>query len=157
MKYRFAWFVIALACIQCSKKSETAPAQTPTPEAADAENRRSPRPTETLKPGKTASPVRVDSVITRSVGEHGFPQTQVSVRATFGNSCVVPFPDELVQITEGRDNFNTLNITLGSTDRRMCTMLFQPVTVTIDLGTHTKPNDGNFSKIVVNGVQAQLH
>lgn len=103
---------------------------------------------------RNAQPVRVNSVQLEIVGEQGFPQTQVSVSATFSNKCRVPHSDELVQIVQHSKDFRTLNITLGEEGNRICPAIYQPTTVTIDLGTFTKPNDGLFSKVTVNGKSA---
>lgn len=108
-----------------------------------------------IKVGRQAQPVRVNSVLTQTVGEHGFPSTRVLVKATFGNSCEVPRPNELVTITQFSKNFDSLVLTLGEESLRACPAVYMPVTVTIDLGTFTKPNDGFFRKITVNGKVAE--
>ena len=108
----------------------------------------------TLKVGRHANPVRIDSVSTEAVGEQGFPSTRVLVRATFGNKCTVPRANELVTIAQHTNHYENLVLTLGSEVRRMCPMHYMPVTVTIELGTYTKPNDGLFREITVNGKAA---
>lgn len=108
-----------------------------------------------VKVGRQAQPVRVNSVSTEGVGAHGFPSTRVLVSATFGNSCEVPRPSELVTIPQYSRNFDTLVLALGSESQRACPAVYMPVTVTLDLGTYTKPNDGLFRKITVNGKAAQ--
>lgn len=108
-----------------------------------------------IKAERTAQPVRVDSVRTEIVGENGFPSTQVYVTATFSNSCTVPFPKEFVKVAQHGNNFQTLSLTLAEESNRICPAVYKPVTVTIDLGQYTKPNDGLFSKVIVNGVVAK--
>lgn len=104
--------------------------------------------------GRQAHPVRVDSVRTEIVGE-GFPSTRVLVTATFGNSCEVPRSNELVTIAQYSRNYDTLILALGQESHRVCPRVYKPVTVTLDLGTFTKPNDGLFRKITVNGKSAE--
>ena len=104
-----------------------------------------------IKVGRQAPAVRVDSVMTETVGEHGFPSTRVLVRATFGNRCAVAKSNELISITQHSKNFEDLNITLANESHRVCPAVYAPVTVTIDLGLFTKPNDGHFRQISVNG------
>ncbi len=98
--------------------------------------------------------VRVGSVIKEVVGQ-GHPSTKLKVTATFSNSCVVPNSDELVAITQYSKDFRNLDIALGYESHRVCPAVYKPVTVTIDLGTYTKPNDGLFERITVNGKGAQ--
>lgn len=102
---------------------------------------------------RSAQAVRVNSVQAVNVGS-GFPVTEVSVRATFSNACRVPKANELVSIVNYSKNFDELVIALGSESHRMCLADYRPVTVTISLGRFTKPNDGHFSEISVNQVQA---
>ena len=104
---------------------------------------------------RNVNAVRVNSVTATQVGEFGFPSTEVKVQATFGNSCQVPNSDELVSIVNYSKNFDQLIISLGNQSERMCPMVFMPVTVTINVGTFTRPNDGMFSKITVNQVVAR--
>ena len=104
-----------------------------------------------IKVTREVQPIRVDSVVVRTVGGHGFPSQQVLVSSTFGNSCEVPTTKELVRLVKGSSNFQSLSITLASESQKICPAVYKPVTVTIDVGTFTKPNDGLFSKISVNG------
>jgi hypothetical protein len=103
---------------------------------------------------RSAAAVRVDSVKAELVGT-GFPVTEVSVQATFGNSCQVPRSEELVSIVNYSKNYDALVISLGDESRTICPAVYQPVTVTIKLGQFTRPNDGTFSKITVNQVAAK--
>ncbi len=104
---------------------------------------------------RSANAVSINSVQAVNVGEHGFPVTEVSVLATFSNRCQVPAANELVSIVNYSKSYENLNIALGSEKHRMCTMEYMPVTVTIKLGRFTKPNDGHFSSITVNNVEAE--
>lgn len=106
---------------------------------------------------RSATAVRVNSVEVTNVGEHGWPVAQVKVQATFSNRCMVPKADELVVIANYSENYDALILSLGSQSDRMCTMEYRPVTVTINLGQYTKPNDGMFDSISVNQVQANLN
>ena len=107
-----------------------------------------------IKVGRQAHPVRVNSVQTEIVG-HGFPSTRVLVTATFGNSCQVPRSNELVTVAQYAHSYDDLVLTLAEEAHRVCPAVYMPVTVTLDLGTFTKPNDGLFHKITVNGKEAR--
>lgn len=110
---------------------------------------------EPLKVIQQLTPVRVDSVSTEIVG-NGFPSTHVEVQATFSNSCVVPNQQELVVVPVYSASFSTLNLTLASLpSERVCPMIYRPVTVTLYLGLFTRPNDGLFDQILVNGIAAK--
>lgn len=108
-----------------------------------------------VKATRQADPIRVDSVTTIIEGEFGFPQVHVYAKATFSNSCRVPTSKELITIPQYEDNYRFLNLSVGNESRRMCPAVYKPVTVTVDLGVYTKPTDGLFSKIVVNGKEAR--
>lgn len=108
---------------------------------------------QSLKPATILHEVKVDSVATKIVGE-GFPSTQVFIKATFGNSCAIPKADELILTVGYRNSFDDLTFSLASNSQRVCPMIYKPVTVTIDLGQYSRPNDGLFSKVLVNGVEA---
>lgn len=109
-----------------------------------------------MKVEKQGYQVRVDSVTTETVGEHGFPSTIVKATGTFSNSCVAPDLEELVVIPQYTNNYRNLSLILVSTaGNRACPMIYKPVTVTFVLGPYTKPNDGLFSKVTVNGVKAK--
>jgi hypothetical protein len=101
-----------------------------------------------------ADVVRVDSVSTEIIGQ-GFPSTKVTVRATFGNPCMVPNSKELVSIVQYSKNYDQLLISLGQISMRICPAVYKPTPATIELGTFTRPNDGLFTKIIVNGVEAK--
>jgi len=101
-----------------------------------------------------AATVRVNSVKATLVGS-GFPTTEVTVRATFSNSCEVPHADELVAIVNYSKNYDVLDIALGDTSERMCPQVYRPVTVDIKVGSFTRPNDGKFSRVIVNQVVAK--
>lgn len=107
-----------------------------------------------IKVDRSAYAVRVNSVSTEIIG-HGFPSTQVKVSATFGNKCEVPHSEDLVKIVQYSKDFRNLVISLGDESNRICPAVFLPVTMTLDLGIYTKPNDGLFSKVIVNGKAAQ--
>lgn len=107
-----------------------------------------------LVPANKAHAVRINAVTATFEGEHGWPMTRVKATATFGNSCVVPKPSELTVISQYTDSYTSLALTLASSSNRACPAVYAPVTVTIDLGTYVKPNDGLFSTISVNGVEA---
>jgi hypothetical protein len=109
---------------------------------------------ENLSPATIAIRVPVNAA-TVSISQGPWPVTSVSATATFGNACSVPTADELVLIPGYEDGFDTLTLTLGYYSERACTAEYAPVTVTIDLGTYTRPNDGLFQKVVVNGKKAQ--
>ena len=104
-----------------------------------------------LKPSKSLRALRINSVSTEIVGRGA---THVTAQATFSNSCGVPRSEELFQVTQQLENGAVLSITLASDVRRMCTADYNPVTVTIDLGMHVRPDDGSFSNVTVNGVNA---
>ena len=104
-----------------------------------------------IAPARQALKVNIDKVHVAVVGQ-GWPVTEVKVSATFGNACQVPLADELIQIIGYQDNYDTLNLTLAMESDRVCTLEYSPVTVTINLGSFTRPTDGLFSKIVVNDV-----
>ncbi len=103
-----------------------------------------------VKLERHAQPIRVNSVSAELVGQ-GFPSTEVKVTATFSNSCTAPRENELVAITQYSSNFDDLKISLGMESNRACPAVFKPVTITLDLGQYTKPNDGSFDKVIVNG------
>jgi len=107
-----------------------------------------------IKVENQASPVGVSKVSTEIVGQ-GFPSVKVTVHATFSNPCMVPKASELVSIVRYQENYSELIITLGEMSARMCTANFSPTPAVIELGIFTRPNDGNFNKIVVNGVEAK--
>lgn len=106
-----------------------------------------------LSPANIAIPVQVNAVNATVTGD-GWPVANVSVTATFGNECQVPTADELVMIPSYQDEYDTLSLALGNLATRGCTAEYAPVTVTINLGTFTRPNDGLFGKILVNGKKA---
>ena len=103
---------------------------------------------------RQAGLVQVKSVQAEAIG-HGFPVTEVKVTAVFGNSCEVPSAEELVSIVNYSKNFDQLIISLGVESERVCPQYYAPETVTISVGQFTKPNDGLFSKITVNGKVAR--
>ena len=105
-----------------------------------------------ITPAHRASPVDITGIETTVTGPWG--QTEVKVTATFGNDCFVPTADELVIMTRYADGFGTLDLSLGTISDRACPLNFSPVSVTINLGTYTRPNDGTFDKIIVNGVES---
>jgi hypothetical protein len=107
-----------------------------------------------IKVDRSAHAVRVNSVSTEIIG-HGFPSTQVKASATFGNECEVPQSEELVKIVQYSKDFRNLVISLGDQSTRLCPAVYRPVTVTLDLGLYTKPNDGLFSNVIVNGKSAR--
>jgi len=107
-----------------------------------------------VKLERHAQVIRVNSVSTELIGE-GFPSTSVKVTATFSNSCTAPKSDELVAIVQYTKNYENLEIALGMESDRVCPAVFKPVMVTLDLGEYTKPNDGLFEKISVNGKVAK--
>ena len=107
-----------------------------------------------IQVGRNAHAVRVNSVQAVNVGGAGFPVTEITIQATFSNRCQVPQPTELVSIVNYSKNFDNLVISLGTEAHRACTTEFKPVTVAINLGRFTKPNDGHFSTITVNQVEA---
>lgn len=107
-----------------------------------------------VRVGRQAHPVRVNAAFLEIVGD-GFPSTEVRVTATFGNFCEVPLSDELVTITQYSKNFDNLNISLGIESERACPAVYQPVTATIFVGLFTRPNDGLFERITVNGKVAK--
>lgn len=109
-----------------------------------------------IVPARAARKVPLNAVQVTVEGQPGWPMQHVKVTATFSNDCFVPLADELITVTEYEDNMNTLALTLLSDADRACTLQFDPVTVTIDLGLHVRPADGLFDKIVVNGVKAPL-
>ena len=106
-----------------------------------------------IKVERRAQPLRVKSVSTETVG-HGFPSTVVRVTAVFSNRCVAPTANEAVVISQYTHGFDDLVLTVASESKRMCLDVYQPVTMTYNLGTYTKPNDGFFKNIIVNGVKA---
>lgn len=110
-----------------------------------------------ITPTHTASMVQVDSVETSTEGEFGWPITRVKVEATFGNACLVPLADELTRVIGYSNSYDTLNLTLVNVSDRICTREFLPVTVTIDMGTYTRPTDGLFNQVLVNGIAASAN
>ena len=110
--------------------------------------------TKTIKVTRTGLQFRIDSVNVVIEGEHGFPSSHVYATATFGNKCAVPHADELLSTVQHGNNFNTLNIVVLNLSTRVCPLNYLPTPVVLDLGVHTKPNDGLFSKVLVNGVLA---
>ncbi len=109
-----------------------------------------------IVPARSAQKVRVDAVHVTIEGENGWPMQRVKVTATFGNSCSVPMPEELVKLIDYTDSDNTLRFVLGVVMERVCTAEYDPKTVTIDLGSYVRPADGLFDQIEVNGVLAPL-
>ena len=101
---------------------------------------------------RSASPVSVKRVQTEKVGERGFPLTEVTVTATFGNKCEIPTADELVSIVTYTKDYSGLLISLGMESQRVCPQVYAPVTATIKIGQCARPNDGMFSKVSVNQV-----
>ncbi len=109
---------------------------------------------DSIRDVRQAGAVQIMSVQTQAVGEQGFPSTQVKAIAQFGNKCEVPTGDELVTVVTYSKNYDSLYIALGNTSERICPQVFAPVTMTIELGQFTRPNDGNFKSIAVNQVAA---
>lgn len=110
-----------------------------------------------VKVGKQAHQFKIDSVNVKMVGEHGFPSSHVFATATFGNSCTVPLPNELISMVQYSKNFDSLILSVGSISKRICPAVYMPETVTLDLGIYSRPNDGLFSLISVNGVASGFH
>lgn len=104
---------------------------------------------------RSVQAVRVNSVTQTRVGGHGDVSVRVRARATFGNPCKIPRPGELIKIVRHENQFRDLTITLGEEVLRACPQHVAPQSIIIDLGTFSKPNDGVFDKITVNGVEAR--
>lgn len=98
--------------------------------------------------------VRVDSVMLETVGQ-GFPSTEVRIRVTSSNDCEAPRAEEVVIIPSYSKDFRDLVLTVGNTSERICPQVYAPVTNTYHLGTYTKPNDGFFRRVIVNGVRGK--
>lgn len=95
---------------------------------------------------------RVVSVSTIAEGE-GFPSTRIIANVQYSNSCHVTPAENLFIVANHENNFDVLRINLVSKPSdRMCIALWAPVTVSYDLGVYTRPNDGFFSEIYVNGI-----
>jgi hypothetical protein len=107
-----------------------------------------------IKVEQSATLVKVTSATVKAEGQ-GFPSYHVTATATFSNSCVAPREGEVFKMVEQKNGFQVLSITLGElVAKRMCPKIFRPVSLTFDLGSYTKPNDGSFDAILVNGQKA---